>query len=72
MGTKHAHGAQTNPAERPPEETVEVLEQPDPTWQLEYDHFLELCRTAGTNLENDIWIYERISQLGKLITNSPS
>lgn len=50
-----------------PEETVEVLEQPDPTWQLEYDHFLELCRTGGTNLENDIWIYEKIKELGDLI-----
>ena len=50
-----------------PEETVEVLEQPDPTWQLEYDHFLELCRTAGTNLENDIWIHEKIRELGELI-----
>lgn len=50
-----------------PAETVETLELPDPTWQLEYDHFLQLCRTGGTNLENDIWIYEKISQLGGLI-----
>jgi predicted dehydrogenase len=50
-----------------PEETVEVLPQGDPTWQLEYDYFLELCRTGGTNLENDIWIYEKIRELGALI-----
>jgi scyllo-inositol 2-dehydrogenase (NADP+) len=50
-----------------PEETVEVLEQPDPTWQLEYDHFLELCRTGGSNLENDVWIHEKIRELGTLI-----
>lgn len=50
-----------------PGETVEVLEQPDPTWQLEYDYFLELCRTGETNLENDIWIYEKIRELGQLI-----
>jgi scyllo-inositol 2-dehydrogenase (NADP+) len=50
-----------------PAETVEVLEQPDPTWQLEYAHFLELCGTGGTNFENDIWIYERIRELGALI-----
>lgn len=50
-----------------PTETVEVLEQPDPTWQLEYDHFLELCRTAGTNLENDVWIHEKIHELGRMI-----
>jgi predicted dehydrogenase len=51
----------------PPAETVEVLEQPDPTWQLEYNHFLELCRIAGTNLENDIWIQEKIRELGESI-----
>lgn len=50
-----------------PAETVEMLEQPDPTWQLEYAHFLELCRTGATNLENDIWIYEKIGELGELI-----
>jgi len=50
-----------------PAETVEVLEQPDPTWQLEYNYFLELCRSGGTNLENDIWIYEKIRELGDLI-----
>jgi predicted dehydrogenase len=50
-----------------PAETVETLEQPDPTWQLEYAHFLDLCRTGATNLENDIWIYEKIRELGELI-----
>ncbi len=50
-----------------PSETVETLEQPDPTWQLEYQHFLELCKTGGTNLENDLWIAEKISELAELI-----
>lgn len=50
-----------------PAETVEILEQSDPTWQLEYAHFLDLCRTGATNLENDIWIYEKIRELGELI-----
>jgi scyllo-inositol 2-dehydrogenase (NADP+) len=50
-----------------PEETVEVLSQGDPTWQLEYDYFLDLCRTGGTNLENDIWIYEKIREIGASI-----
>jgi scyllo-inositol 2-dehydrogenase (NADP+) len=50
-----------------PEETVEVLEQPDPTWQVEYDYFFELCRTGATNLENDIWIHEKIQELGRSI-----
>jgi predicted dehydrogenase len=55
-----------------PAETVEVLEQPDPTWQLEYDYFLDLCRNGGTNLENDIWIYEKIRELGGLIEQNQS
>ncbi len=55
-----------------PAETVEVLEQPDPTWQLEYDYFLELCRSGGSNLENDIWIYEKIRELGGLIEQNQS
>jgi predicted dehydrogenase len=50
-----------------PEETTEVLPQGDPTWRLEYDHFLKLCRTGDTNLENDIWIYEKIKELGARI-----
>jgi scyllo-inositol 2-dehydrogenase (NADP+) len=50
-----------------PAETFETLEQVDPTWQLEYAHFLELCRTGGTNLEHDIWIYDKIRELGALI-----
>lgn len=50
-----------------PEERVDVIPQGDPTWQLEFDYFLELCRTGGTNLENDIWIYEKIRELAPLI-----
>jgi scyllo-inositol 2-dehydrogenase (NADP+) len=50
-----------------PGETVATLEQADPTWQLEFDHFLALCRSGGTNLENDIWIHEKITQLGGAI-----
>ena len=50
-----------------PEETVETLEQPDPTWKIEFDHFIQLCKTGGTNLENDLWIQRKISHLGELI-----
>ena len=46
-----------------PKETVETLEQPDPTWVLEWDHFLELCRSGGNNLDNDLWIAEKIREL---------
>lgn len=46
-----------------PAETSETLEQSDPTWQLEYDHFLHLCRNGGTNLENDLWINDIFNQV---------
>jgi len=39
-----------------PSEVQEVLEIADPTWELEYRHFLNLCENGGTNIENDIWI----------------
>lgn len=53
-----------------PEETTETLQQDDPTWKLEYDHFLALARTGGTNLENDLWINARISELAGQIENA--
>jgi len=46
--------ARVLPSGRPPEE-VTTLVQPDPTWQLEYDHFTMLCRKGeGGNLGNDL------------------
>jgi predicted dehydrogenase len=39
-----------------PAETVERLEQPDPTWAAEYAHFRALCAAPAHNLDNDIWI----------------
>ena len=50
-----------------PGETVDTLEQPDPTWKMEFDHFLELCRSGGTNLANDLWIAARIAELAEQI-----
>jgi predicted dehydrogenase len=43
------------PSGKPPEEGV-LVEQPDPTWAAEYRHFLDMCRTAQSNLDNDIWM----------------
>lgn len=48
-----------------PEEKVETLTQSDPTWQLEWHHFLECCRTGATNLENDLWLHEHLGDLQK-------
>jgi predicted dehydrogenase len=39
-----------------PEEDAKNITGPDPTWELEYAHFKQLCRGGGTNLANDIWI----------------
>lgn len=46
-----------------PEESLVTLDQSDPTWQAEHDHFLELCRRSGSNLENDLWIQARLEEL---------
>ncbi len=50
------------PSGRPDEESV-TLVQPDPTWQLEYDHFLKLCRNGTGNIENDIWLNGALNML---------
>jgi scyllo-inositol 2-dehydrogenase (NADP+) len=39
-----------------PDERTEAVSGSDPTWTAEYAHFKALCQSAGTNLENDIWI----------------
>ena len=49
----------------PPRETVETLPQGDPTWELEYAHFLKLCRDPTNNIANDIWIDAMLAELGK-------
>lgn len=52
------------PSGRPPEETV-TLTQDDPTWALEYHHFLELCRSGTvTDLATDRWLHRVLGQLG--------
>ena len=52
----------TLPSGRPAEES-ETLSCADPTWEKEYEHFKNLCRTGGDNLDNDLWIHERLSAL---------
>jgi len=54
------------PSGKPPEE-VHVLEQADPTWAAEYDHFVKLCATGGTNIDTDIWINEVLNGLGRRV-----
>jgi predicted dehydrogenase len=53
------------PSGRPPEDT-DTLEQPDPTWDLEYAHFKSLC--AGqpkTDLARDLWLQRMLRKLGE-------
>jgi predicted dehydrogenase len=52
------------PSGRPGEE-VETLEQPDPTWALEYAHFKKLCeRPAPADLARDLWLQKTLRALG--------
>jgi len=57
------HRTRILPAGRPPEES-DTLEQEDPTWDIEYGHFIKLCENNGRhNLENDIWINHTLRKL---------
>ncbi len=58
------HRTRVLPSGRP-EEEEETLEQNDPTWALEYDHFKSLCAKGGpSNLDNDLWINGELNRLG--------
>lgn len=47
-----------------PAERGWTLEQPDPTWELEHEHFLALCANPATDLERDRWIDAVLSEIG--------
>ena len=53
------------PSGRPDEEPI-TLEQPDPTWEIEYQHFKRLCLTGRSNIDNDIWINDVLAGLSRL------
>lgn len=58
------------PSGRPPEEAV-TLVQDDPTWAIEYAHFVDLCaRAVPTDLSEDIWLHRALSRLGDEATAS--
>jgi hypothetical protein len=50
------------PSGRPDEESV-TLVQPDPTWDMEYQHFKTLCVQGVSNIDNDIWINDVLGGL---------
>jgi scyllo-inositol 2-dehydrogenase (NADP+) len=49
----------------PPEEESVTLVQPDPTWDLEYEHFKTICVQGFSNINNDIWINDVLAGLGE-------
>lgn len=51
------------PSGRPTEESNTLI-QPDQTWQLEYEHFRNLCAAGkGSNIENDLLINMTLNKL---------
>ncbi len=52
------------PSGRPDEEAT-TLVQADPTWELEYRHFKQLCARGESNIENDMWINSALNDLTK-------
>jgi predicted dehydrogenase len=73
-GSAHVHGLckwgpstltvrrRVLPSGKPPEESW-TLEQADPTWELEYRHFLDLCAAPHTDLTRDAWIDSVLQQV---------
>lgn len=57
------------PSGRPDEESV-TLVQPDPTWELEYEHFKKICLEGSGNIENDIWINRTLGNLSSSLNTS--
>jgi scyllo-inositol 2-dehydrogenase (NADP+) len=49
-----------------PNEKIVTLAQSDPTWDLEYAYFKNLCETGDNNIGNDIWINQVLSKLTPL------
>jgi predicted dehydrogenase len=63
--TTFRHRTRVLPSGRP-EEEEETLEQADPTWALEYDHFKSLCAGGGpSNLDNDLWVNDQLNRLSR-------
>ena len=43
-------------------------ESGDATFEIEYEHFREMCRVGGTNTENDFWINSVLNQVAVAIS----
>ncbi len=63
--TTFRHRTRVLPSGRPGEEE-ETLEQADPTWALEYDHFKSLFIEGGSsNLDNDLCVNGELNRLSR-------
>lgn len=59
------HRVRQFPSGIPKEETF-TLVQPDPTWELEYSYFKNICKEGiKTNLSQDIWLIRVLKKLEK-------
>ena len=49
-----------------PTETTTTLVQSDPTWELEFTHFKNLCANHSSKLDFSVdqWIYNELERLG--------
>ena len=57
------------PSGRPPEEAM-TLVRADPTWELEYEYFKNLCKTGRTsNISNDLIINRHLKNLYREATS---
>lgn len=55
------------PSGRPPEESNTMI-QNDPTWQDEYNYFIQLISSkSSTSLQKDIWLSQQLNALGAQI-----
>ena len=51
-----------------PSEQRETLVQSDPTWELEYRHFKDVCWNGESNIDNDMWISEKLAGLSRQVS----
>jgi predicted dehydrogenase len=64
------HRVRVLPSGRPAEHPI-TLVQDDPTWALEYAHFVALCRQRKpTDLSNDIWLNRVLRKLGAVVAEA--
>ena len=64
------HRVRVLPSGRPAEHPV-TLVQDDPTWALEYAHFVALCQERKpTDLSNDIWLNRVLRKLGAVVAEA--